>query len=344
MIAKHRLPLFRYLLHSSRAVIWRLNQTFMLKLILPLTAITVTSQLCAQELRKLTGEAQIELSKYEARVLQEKKVKDLAILNALEQGFGTVMVQGSTTYLKNIQEGNSTSSSQSFTMMATSQVKGELVEVLDVFFKAVQGVKNISGKEVVVTDLVCTVEITGRELVLTPVEFEGYPLACKDKNCVKVDFLENDQLYFYFNAQQPGYLSVFLDDGNEVYCLLPYMDMPQRYASGFPIAPEQDYLFFSDDSKHHQMDDLDFYVDTYSLSAESPIDINKLYVVFSTQPMNTLNAKKSIDNLSKEDLDAGYDIPRSISTKKFQNWLQRNRALNDQLQIKMIDITISKNQ
>jgi hypothetical protein len=290
-----------------------------------------------------TGTAQIELSRYETRVALEKKARDLAIINALENEFGTVIVQGNTTYLKTVQSGDDVNSSSSFNMIANSQVKGELVEVLDQSFTEVTGIKVIGGKSIEVTDLKCDIKIKGRELIITPIEFDAYPLVCQDPKCVRVDFTDGDELYFYFNTPVEGYLYIYLDDAQNVYCLLPYADMPSKYTGGFPVKTDQEYLFFANNGKFHGMEDMDFMVEQYNLTAESPQDFNRMYVVFSSVPLNKLKTDDEAKNLlTSEDLAAGFSVPRYTSTRDFQKWLAKSRGLNNNLQIKMIDITISE--
>ncbi|MEI7981235.1 MAG: hypothetical protein WCI71_06250, partial [Bacteroidota bacterium] len=168
------------------------------------------------------GTAQVEFPDSKSRSQVEKEAEELATTNALEQAFGRAVIQGNSTYLKNITTGKETETSTTFNMIANTMVKGEVIEILDRKFEEVKGIRTIDGKKGEIRELKCEVYIKARELSESVVDFESYPLSCTNPGCRTTTFKNNDPLYLYFKSPKSGFLTVFLDDGKECQRLLPY--------------------------------------------------------------------------------------------------------------------------
>lgn len=301
--------------------------------------------LLSQQTVKTSGEAQVELTENRSRQEVKKEAKDMATVNALERAFGSVIIQGNSTYISNVNTGEKTETNSVFNMIANTSVKGEVVEVISEKYEDVKGYKVIEGKKIEVTDILCKITIKARELAEPPVDFTTFPLACININCKTTSFAENDDFFLYFLSPITGYLSVYLDDGKDSQCLLPYSNMPVEYESGMPVKADRKYVFFSNKPEHNYFEDNDFEEDVYTLSSESKKDINRLFIIFSKTPLNKpkLVSNVKTGQLTKQELDEGYTMPKTLKSEDFQKWLNKNRSYRkNDMQVEIIDITITK--
>lgn len=174
--------------------------------------------------------------------------------------------------------------------------------------------------------------------------FNAYPLACTKLNCKTLDFTSEDDFYLYFKSTTEGYLTVFLDDGENCYKLLPYTLDSAGSNSGMPVEAQKEYILFSTEPQFNYNKNKYFVEDSYQLVSETNKDINHVYVIFSKHPFYNRDVRNSDENsfLSETDIKKGYSIPKSISTKEFQSWLSTKTMENNEISIKNIEITIQK--
>jgi hypothetical protein len=139
-------------------------------------------------------------------------------------------------------------------------------------------------------------------------------LSSPQKNCRTSNFVSEENMYLYIKSPIDGYLSVYLDDGNTVYRLLPYRRMNSTKA--VPIKGDQEYILFSRDNPNFNT-----YADQLELFTNKNQEVNTLIVVFSEHEY-----QKPIlyDEKSGK---AEYITPKSLSKKAFENWLAENRSL-----------------
>lgn len=301
--------------------------------------------LLSQQKVKTSGEAQVELTENRSRQDVKKEAKDMATVNALERAFGSVIIQGNSTYISNVNTGEKTETNSVFNMIANTSVKGEVVEVISEKYEDVKGYKVIEGKKIEVTDILCKITIKARELAEPPVDFTTFPLACTNINCKTTSFAENDDFFLYFLSPITGYLSVYLDDKGYSQRLLPYKNMPVEYESGMPVKADREYVFFSKKPEHNYFEDKDFEEDVYTLYSDSKKDINRLFIIFSKTPLNKpkLVSNVKTGQLTKQELDEGYTMPKTLKSENFQKWLNKNRSYREKdMQVDIIDITITK--
>ncbi|NQU81518.1 MAG: hypothetical protein HQ543_08370 [Bacteroidetes bacterium] len=301
--------------------------------------------LFSQQPVKTSGEAQVELTENRSRQDVKKEAKDMATVNALERAFGSVIIQGNSTYISNINTGEKTETNSVFNMIANTSVKGEVVEVIDEKYEDIKGYKVIEGKKIEVTDILCKITIKARELAEPPVDFTTFPLACTNINCKTTSFAENDDFFLYYLSPITGYLYIYLDDGKDSQCLLPYSNMPVEYESGMPVKADLEYIFFSKEPEHNYFEDKDFEEDVYRLYSNSKKDINRLFIIFSKTPLNKpkLVSNVKTGQLTKQELDEGYTMPKTLKSEDFQKWLNKNRSYRENdMQVDIIDITITK--
>lgn len=128
-----------------------------------------------------TGSAQVEFPDFKSKLEVEKEAENLTRSDALERAFGKVIIQGNSTYIKNINSGEKVETNSSFSMIANTYVKGEIIEILNKKFTAVKGIKIIDKNEVEITDIRCDIKLKSRELTELPIEFEVSTLSYPDK-------------------------------------------------------------------------------------------------------------------------------------------------------------------
>ncbi len=297
-----------------------------------------------KDIKIANGSAQIEFPDYKSRVEVEEEAEKFAKINALEKAFGKVIIQGNSTYIKNINTGKKVETNSSFSMIANTYVKGEVVEVIDKKITDVKGYTIIDDKKVEVTEIKCDIKVKVRELVAPPIDYEVYTLSYTNKRSKTTSFISNDTLYLYFKSPVNGYLSVFLDDTKNSQRLLPYNNMPSGYDNGIPIKADKEYIFFSTKPQFDYFKSDNFKADIYQLYAESAQDLNRLFIVFSKEPFDKPALKDNInrEKLTEAEIKGGHTMPKALESTKFQKWLNNNKIFFRDLQVKIIDITISR--
>jgi hypothetical protein len=311
---------------------------FLLILILPWRVIAQQGSIV-----QIDGNAQVEYPDNKSRLQVEKEAEEQATVNALENAFGRAVVESNTTYLTNLNTGVKVETSTVFNMIANTYVKGEVLEVLNRKFEEVPGIKIVDGKKVEIRDLRCTLLIKAREITETPLDFESFTMACVHIKCRTTDFKDHDPFYLYFKSPATGYLTVFLDDTKKCQRLLPYLGMAEKFEDGVPINADQEYFLFTADKKHTYFSE-GYKADEYILDAENIQDQNKIFIIFSRTPVPKPSLQKGMgdEDLSKNEKRDGWKVPKALSSEDFQRWLMKNRYHNQNIQVKTIDITITK--
>lgn len=239
-----------------------------------------------------------------------------AQLQAIEEVFGTIVTQSNTTMASNVNG----KSSVDFFSLGGSNVKGEWIETID------QPSYDISYEQ---NMLVVKVRVTGRirEIISAQIDIKAEVL-CNgtDLKYARTDFKNGDDLYLYFQSPVDGYLAVYLLDEicKMVYCLLPYKSSPKAI---MPIEHDKPYVFFS--AKH--AGDNTHLVDEYTMTCNSPVERNTIYIVFSPNEF----AKANSNNVQEL-------LPQELSFEDFQKWLSNIRNRDKKLNVVKRDITIKK--
>ena len=120
--------------------------------------------------------------------------------------------------------------------------------------------------------------------------------------------------------------------------------MPAKYESGFPVKADNDYIFFSMALEHNYLE-FEWIEDTYQMYAETIQDFNRMFIIYSKDPINKprLIENMNVDVLSDEEKTAGYSSPKALPSEDFQKWLNNVRTYNkENMQVAIIDITITK--
>jgi hypothetical protein len=292
--------------------------------------------LFSQKSVRIIGSAQVEFPDNMTRQEVMRQSEELATINALERAFGRVVIQGNTTYLSNVQTGKQTETKSVFNTIANTSVKGEVLKVYDKQFTEVDGTRMIDGKKQPYTEIRCDIEIEAMEVPTPPVNFTAYTLNCTEERCKTTSFKEKDRLYMYFSSPSSGYISIFNDDNGTTECLYPYDKMPAQFEGGVPVKADKEYILFASEPEFNYFPGND-YIKPYRLFTESPRSINRLFVIFSKEPLN----KPRLSDVQKVE-DGSFKL-RSLPSEDFQRWLNRYRSYQKaNVEVDYIDITISK--
>ena len=282
--------------------------------------------ICAQKLTSTKGTSQVRMESNITKEQARDKAEDLAMINAVENAFGTYVEQDADIKVDN--------GVVSYNIIGTTKVKGEWLRTTKKVFKEdIQDqLDNDKNKEKVIW-ISCTIEGEVRE-IRSKANLDIKSLRCPMVECETTAFLDTQSFHLYFKSPVDGYLSVFMEENGEATRrLFPYLN--QGNESAVKIEGDKPYFLFtnSGDLNHFgsKADEIELY--TYST-----IEYNTIYVLFSPIPY----CKPILANATL--LPDGYVLPKAISTTKFQEWLADCRLAMPDFQVKRIKISISKNK
>lgn len=240
-----------------------------------------------------------------------------ARIQALANEFGTLVTQD--TYSRDEVSGGRESSF--FSQLNSMEVKGEWIA--DDGEPKYESHLDSDGNYVVT----CTVVGKARAISNETVDFMAAVLRNGGElKYADTRFRSGDDLYLYFKAPVDGYVAVFLvAERNNVYCLLPYMGNTNGQMK---VKHNQEYVFF-DAGKSY---DGAGAVDELVMTVEGELERDQLYVVFSPNPF-----VKSVDH------DSGDGLPRSLSMEEFRKWLVNCRRRDQKMNVKIMNLEITKN-
>jgi hypothetical protein len=288
------------------------------------------------------GKAQVQWYPERESLTQAKeRALELAKINALENAFGTLVMQGNSIYVENKKTGEKVETNTTFKMIGNTAVKGEIIQILKTDVKETIKKEKIKRKKIETTYIDCSITIEAKEITDTKIEIQTFPLNSLKIIRPNTTFYEGDDLFVYFKSPVNGYVTIFLDDNQETQCLLPYRKMPAGFEEAMPVVADKEYIFFSDKPEHNYFDDDFFAEDTYELVSSSEKDLNELYIIFSKQPLNKpiLNeAEGKQNNLDYQ----GYHLPRTINSDDFKTWLIKIQQTRNDLKIAKEIISIEK--
>jgi hypothetical protein len=274
------------------------------------------------------------LTKFETNNVELFRAKciELARINAIENTFGKVIMQGNSTYIQNSTNDLKNENYNSFNFISDTYVNGEWLNDIErpkIEYPTQKGSNNED-------ELWIKVTVYGyiSELKSTPSNFNFITLSCDNEpNCETETFKDGQDVFTKFISPVTGYLSIYLDvpTENKTYKILPYKN--SRNASSIKVEADKEYIFFSK-NKNSLKDSVD---EVFAiLSKKNTPEVNKLFVIFS--PENNINKPiLSVNNKTNETPELGD----SINSLEFQKWIQKNKSFNKQLQIFTKYITIN---
>lgn len=242
----------------------------------------------------------------------KKKVVERAKIKAIEQTFGSIVTQHNSILVSNV---NGKSDSY-FHSLGASEIKGEWIETIgEPKFDIVY-----SENELTVS---CSLKGKIREIMQPEIEF----MATLTRNGASEkfasdEFKDGDEIYLLFRASVDGYISVFLNQNDMVYRLLPYKG---ENTTGHKISKNTSYIFF------HKSTPDDSLVDEYVLYADNDTDLADVIILFSP----------TIPGLSLFGNDV-YDEPLSTKFETFNDWIVKRRSKDIYSRLLVLPISISR--
>ncbi len=231
---------------------------------------------------------------------------DRAKAQAIADEFGTVVSQSNYTSVTN----SNGDSSVDFQSIGRSDLRGEWIETTK------EPVYEIGYSD----GLLC-VSVKARG-VIREQQSSRASLNVKilrnipDPRNESKDFKNSDDLYLYFSSPVNGYLSVYLTDKDNAYCLLPYA----RQKNGiFDIVANREYILF--DRKSAELENRHL-VDEYTMTCGKTEEQNILIVLFSENRF----VKSSDTGISDK-------LPRQLTLKEFNKWVSENRNKDTSMQL-----------
>lgn len=265
-----------------------------------------------QKTKSVTGSyiyyAPDDISLEEAKHIAVNRAK----INAISDAFGTLVTQNNATIISN----SNGKSENRFLSLGGSEVKGDWIETTS---EPVYDIKYEQGT------LVIKVTIKGivREFPKNNLTFSSKILRNgTTEKYESDDFKNGDDMYLLFSSPTDGYLVAYLFDetSDMAICLLPYI--AENSEGVEKIKGGKQCLFFKKSS-------LDDNADEYTLTASSDkTEFETLYLIFSTQPIYTIDKDVNNDN---EGL-------RSVPYKTFISWLADMKKKQD---VKVTERTIT---
>lgn len=267
-----------------------------------------------------SGTAQIKLEQNMSKDEAYIKVEQLAIINAITNAFGTYVEQEANLTVE--------SGKSRFDIIGTTKVKGEWVETLDL--KMNEGFREIKSELGNKQELWITCNIKGKAKEATPkANIEVYTLSYPNVASKSAAFKSGDNMYIYFKSPVDGYLSIYLDDGKNIFKILPYQDMESE--SCLKVSADKEYVFFSEINDHNYFRNS---VDELELFTPLKSELDKLHILFSEKKY----FKPRLTDA--KELEGGYVLPKSSSRQQTIKWLAETKATIDDFIDHQIYITI----
>lgn len=287
----------------------------------------LTTALFSQKAINVAGKADILVDDSHNIGQIKRQVVELAKINALENAFGKVIVQGTHTYLENTVSGERVETFTKMNMIANSMVKGDWIETKSISTKWV--LRDVGDKKSPRQELWLLCEIKGKaiEIAESKADFEVYTSSCLDKGCQTTDFNSQESLLLNFQSSVNGYLSVFMEEDGKIYRLFPYVRMQNALDNCVPVEADQAYTLFSSKAPNQIEGINKWEIDEYALFANKKPLFNRIYVVFAETAF-----KKPILQT-----DSGI---KWLDLETFQKWVAKNKGTNPSFQMKPIDIVV----
>ena len=282
----------------------------------------------AQKIRNASGTALSRLGEDMSMEELKEKLRHEAIVNAIENEFGTYVTQESFV---DVDDGNT-----HFRIFGQTTIRGEWLKTTKEKFR--ETVKKVKENGITKHELWVSLNIEGkvRELTRPDIEFNFFTANCRKDACETTLFENGDPMYLYFTSPVDGYLSVFSVEGDEAYRLLPYQNMPGRYRNAIPVKADKKYVFFSSEDDYFE-DFSRYLADELVMLTDRDEEYLKLIVVFSTDEF----VKPAMPGVS-EDPEVDYVMPRSLPAASLKAWLEDNRINNVNFYYRQLTVRIVK--
>jgi|GEM_PF-2776354 len=187
----------------------------------------------------------------------------------------------------------------------------------------------------------CKVKGKVREKATSGAELSVKTLYCPALSCEIEQFNEGQSLFLRIASSKAGYISVFLDNMDESFQLLPYMKERKAGVNQVFLEQNKAYTFFSKEDAPESQQHL---VNELELFAEKPgVELLSLVVLFSEEPFNSPLMEQTEAGTYFDDSEyIGYTMPDAASSAEFNKWLLRLRQTNPGLQAVRKMITVKR--
>ena len=261
------------------------------------------------KIKTTEGTAQIRLEQNMTKEEAYRRVEQLAIIDAITNAFGTFVGQEANLTVE--------SGKSSFNIIGTTKVKGDWIETLDTKInEGFREIKTENGKQQELW-ITCTIKGKAKEAT-SKANIEVYTLSYPNVASKSTTFKSGDSMYLYFKSPVGGYLSIYLDDGKNIFKIFPYQDLESE--SCLKVKADQEYIFFSKEKEHNYFENK---VDELELFTPLKSELDKLHILFSEKKY----FKPRLTDSSK--LESGYIVPKSSSRQQTSNWLAETKATID---------------
>lgn len=281
-------------------------------LIMAAVSVCMTATAAAdRKIKEVKGSYSYYVPRHVPRDRAEQIAMERAMIEAIAQEFGTIVSMNTQMDIR----ANKNGESEDFYSSASSMVKGEWLETIG----APKFGIFLDGDDIVVT---CEIKGRAREVNRAQAELDVKVLRNgTGDDAESSTFLSGDKLFLAFATPVDGYLAVYLEgDDKTVYRMLPFYaesDVTRR------VKANNRYLFFASTQGDEEQ---------YELTADKDTERNTVYVVFSPNEY-----VKPVDRSGSEEMGL-----KELPVAEFRKWLDKARALDDQLQVIPRPITITK--
>lgn len=266
------------------------------------------------------------MSKEEAR----EKAREQAIINAIESAFGAYVEKDADI---DIEDGQAR-----FRIIGHTLVRGDWLKTISEKYEEEK--RKIRGRADRGEELWISCRIAGkiRQIDRPETALEFTPLNCPDPVCRTYDFIDGEPFFLSFRTPVDGYLSIFMtDESRQVYRLLPYQKMPEKYLNAVPVTADDSYLFFLNKEGYDYFPGFSYMMtDEIVMSTREKEESLDLFVIFSTSDF-----KKPLLN-AEEEVERNFVVPKSLGLDKFEEWIADNRINDPAFLYKRVTLTIKK--
>ncbi len=282
----------------------------------------------AQKIFTVSGRSRIMLNDNISMNQAKEEAKQQALINAIEDQFGTYVDQDASAYIHN--------GHTDFRIIGNTRVKGEWLKTLDENYDVLKRKDREQGISKTETWITCRVTGLAREVNKPATSLRFLPLDCPDLNCVTYDFKNGEPFYLYFKSPVDGKLNIYISENDSVvYRLLPYKNMNSSFAGEVPVTADKDYIFFAEGEKFNYFNSATYQsVDEMTMVADHNPDVMELYIVFSSGDFE----KPRLNH----ETPANNTIPYFLGMKEFKDWLEENLIYNKDFTYRTVSLTVSK--
>lgn len=283
-----------------------------------------------KDVLKAKGESKFRIESWMSLDAAKEKALEEAIVNAIEEQFPSYVEQESTI---TVADGDT-----KFNLKGKRSVRGEwLKHTKDIKYNFYEELidKKSGLKE---NWIQCNVEGLIREITRSRAFWEAQPLNCPMIQCRQTIFKNRENFYLYFKASLPGYFSIYYSDGENVYRLLPYYNMPARYMNAVPVKQDKEYIFFSGDKKHNYFKDFESseIQPLEMITEEDNGEELKLYLIFGTKEYVKPILGEAI--YIRDD----YKLPEYLTQDQFDRWIADLRVNDYDFAVQELYVKIQK--